>query len=177
MLVLALPGGVYLYQGEELGLPEVEDLPEDLLQDPTWERSGHRIRGRDGCRVPLPWAKNGESLGFGPNPAWLPQPAEWAHLSVEAEEADRGSMLWLYRDALRLRRELPQLGQGGGTLGWADRPDDGDVLQFTRPGGFTCVVNTGTAAVALPAGRVVLSSVPLTGDELPGDAAAWLVSD
>jgi alpha-glucosidase len=187
LLVLAMPGGVYLYQGEELGLPEVEDLPEDLLQDPTWERSGHRVRGRDGCRVPLPWAKNGESLGFGPNPGWLPQPAEWAHLSVEAEEEDRGSMLWLYRDALRLRRELPQLGAGGGSGGaltWADdlladlAPDRDDVLAFTRPGGFTCVVNTGGAPVALPPGRVALSSVPLTEDgELPGDAAAWVVAD
>jgi alpha-glucosidase len=179
MLVLAMPGGVYLYQGEELGLPEVEDLPENLLQDPTWERSGHKVRGRDGCRVPLPWAKNGESLGFGPNPGWLPQPAEWAHLSVEAEEEDRGSMLWLYRDALRLRRELPQLGADGGPLTWADElaPDRDDVLAFTRPGGFTCVVNTGTAPVALPAGRVALSSVPLTASgDLPGDAAAWVVT-
>jgi alpha-glucosidase len=178
LLLLALPGGVYLYQGEELGLPEVEDLPEDLLQDPTWERSGRTVRGRDGCRVPLPWAKNGESLGFGPSPAWLPQPAEWAHLSVEAEEEDRDSMLWLYRDALRLRRELPQLGAGGGELTWVDRPDGDEVLAFTRPGGFTAVVNTGPAPVELPAGRVVLSSVPLDDDRrLPGDAAAWVVSD
>jgi alpha-glucosidase len=176
--VLALPGGVYLYQGEELGLPEVEDLPEDVLQDPTWERSGHTVRGRDGCRVPLPWAKNGDSLGFGPAPAWLPQPRDWALLSVEAEDEDRGSMLWLYRDALRLRRELPQLGDGGGALTWLDRdvwPAD-DVLAFTRAGGFTCVVNTGENPVGLPPGRVVLSSVPvLDGDRLPGNAAAWLV--
>jgi alpha-glucosidase len=183
LLVLALPGGVYLYQGEELGLPEVEDLPEDLLQDPTWERSGHTVRGRDGCRVPLPWAKNGESLGFGPNPGWLPQPPEWAHLSVEAQEEDPGSMLALYREALRLRRELPQLGAGGGPLTWADDAleesgaDHGDVLAFTRPGGFTCVVNTGREPVRLPAGRVVLSSVPVDDGALPADAAAWLVAD
>jgi alpha-glucosidase len=174
MLVLALPGGVYLYQGEELGLPEVLDLPDELLQDPTWERSGHTLRGRDGCRVPLPWTRTGPSLGFGPAEPWLPQPTGWADLSVEAEEADRGSMLWLYRDALRLRQELPQLGAGGGELTWTG--DETDVLGFTRGRGFACIVNTGAVPVPLPPGRVILSSVPVEGGLLPGDAAAWVVT-
>jgi alpha-glucosidase len=174
LLLLALPGGVYLYQGEELGLPEVEDLPEELLQDPTWERSGHTLRGRDGCRVPLPWERTGPSLGFGSGPGWLPQPAGWADLSVEAEDEDRGSMLWLYRDALALRRELPQLGAGGGKLTWTG--EEPDVLGFTRDGGFICIVNTGSVPVPLPPGRVVRSSLPTEGNLLPADAAAWIVT-
>jgi alpha-glucosidase len=174
MLLLALPGGVYLYQGEELGLPEVDDLPDDLLQDPTWERSGHTVRGRDGCRVPLPWTRTGPSLGFGSGPGWLPQPAGWGDLSVEAEDADRGSMLWLYRDALRLRRELPQLGVDGAELTWTG--EEADVLGFTR-GSFICVVNTGAVPIPVPPGRVVLSSVPVEGNLLPSDAAAWIVTD
>jgi alpha-glucosidase len=175
LLLLALPGGVYLYQGEELGLPEVEDLPVELLQDPTWERSGHTVRGRDGCRVPLPWTRTGPSLGFGSGPAWLPQPAGWGDLSAEAEDADRGSMLWLYRDALRLRRSLPQLGAGGGSLTWTG--DEADVLGFTRDPGFVCLVNTGSTPIPLPPGRVVLSSVPVEGGLLPADGAAWIVTD
>jgi alpha-glucosidase len=175
LLLLALPGGVYLYQGEELGLPEVGDLPAELLQDPTWERSGHTVRGRDGCRVPLPWTRTGPSLGFGSGPGWLPQPAGWGDLSAEAEDADHGSMLWLYRDALRLRRELPQLGSTGGELTWTG--DEDDVLGFTRAGGFVCIVNTGSVPVPLPPGRVVLSSIPVEGNLLPGDAAAWIVTE
>jgi alpha-glucosidase len=182
LLELALPGGVYLYQGEELGLEEVEDLPEELLQDPTWERSGRTQRGRDGCRVPIPWSPDGPSLGFGAGPGWLPQPASWAGLAASVQEQDRGSMLWLYRDALRLRRELPALGGGGGSsVTWLELGDD--VLAFTRTPGFTCVVNTGSTPVPLPEGELVLSSVPL-GDPgeaaegtrtLPADAAAWLL--
>jgi alpha-glucosidase len=172
LLLLALPGGVYLYQGEELGLPEVEDLPEELLEDPTWERSGHTVRGRDGCRVPLPWTRSGPSLGFGPVPGWLPQPPDWAELSVEAQDGDAASMLTLYREALRLRRELPQLGAGGGALTWdAVAPD---VLGFTRGDGFRCLVNTSAAPVALPDGEVVLASAPTADGLLPVDAAAWL---
>ena len=174
LYVLALPGGVYLYQGEELGLPEVEDLPEALLQDPAWERSGHTQRGRDGCRVPIPWTRGGPSLGFGDAAGWLPQPAGWGDLSVEAEESDPGSMLSLYREALRLRRELPQLGVGGGRLVWTGEEDE--VLGLTRGAGFICMLNTGAVAVRLPPGRVVLSSSPTRGDLLPPDAAAWIVT-
>jgi alpha-glucosidase len=175
LYVLALPGGVYLYQAEELGLPEVEDLPEELLQDPTWERSGHTQRGRDGCRVPIPWKRGGPSFGFGDAAGWLPQPAGWGDLSVEAEEADHGSMLSLYRKALRLRHELPQLGAGGGPLVWTGEEDQ--VLGLTRGRGFVCMLNTGEVAVPLPPGRVVLSSSPTEGALLPPDAAAWIVTD
>jgi alpha-glucosidase len=177
LLELALPGGVYLYQGEELGLEEVVDLPDAVLQDPTWERSGHTVRGRDGCRVPIPWTSSGPSLGFGPADGqhpWLPQPAHWASLSVEAQEPDRGSMLWLYRDALRLRHELPQLGHGGGALVWTG--DEPDVLGFARGQGFICMVNTGNVPVPLPPGEVALSSLPLEGNLLPADTAAWILT-
>lgn len=174
LLELALPGGVYLYQGEELGLEEVEDLPEAVLQDPTWEHSGRTERGRDGCRVPLPWSDTGPSLGFGPGTPWLPQPAHWAGLSVRRQEHDRTSTLWLYRDALRLRREL----LAGGLpplLDWLDLGED--VVAFTRGAGFTCVVNLAPALLALPAGQVLLSSLPVGTDRLlPTDAAAWLAT-
>jgi alpha-glucosidase len=175
LLELALPGGVYLYQGEELGLEEVEDLPEELLEDPTWERSGHTERGRDGCRVPLPWTSSGPSLGFGENAGWLPQPAAWAGLSAQAQEADRGSMLWFYRDALRLRRELPALGAGdASSVQWLELGTD--VLAFRREPGLVCVVNTGSTPVPLPVGTVVIASAEVVGDQLPGDAAAWVAS-
>jgi alpha-glucosidase len=173
LLELALPGGVYLYQGEELGLEEVEDLPEELLQDPTWERSGRTERGRDGCRVPLPWAPSGPSLGFGSGPGWLPQPAGWAQVSAQAQEEDPASMLHLYREALRLRRELPALGAGSGAdVSWLDLGDH--VVAFSREPGITCVVNVGGDPVDLPEGEVVLASGPLTGRSLPADTAVWL---
>ncbi len=175
LLELALPGGVYLYQGEELGLEEVEDLPEELLQDPTWERSGHTERGRDGCRVPLPWTDHGPSLGFGTAAGWLPQPASWAELSVQRQEADPGSMLWLYRHALTLRRQLPALSSPDADgITWLDLGKD--VLAFRRDPEFTLVLNLGASALRLPPGTVLLSSRPLDGDGamLPPDTAAWI---
>jgi alpha-glucosidase len=179
LLELALPGGVYLYQGEELGLPEVEDLPDAVLADPVWMRSGHTDRGRDGCRVPIPWTQHGPSFGFGPHAPWLPQPVNWGRLSCQAQEADRASMLWLYRDALRIRRVL-EFGANGdeasGPLEWLELGDD--VVAFRRRQRFICVVNTGSAPVALPAGTILISSLPtpLAG-ALPTDAAIWLSTD
>jgi alpha-glucosidase len=171
--MLALPGGAYVYQGEELGLPEVEDLPDEVLQDPTWERSGHTDRGRDGARVPIPWSGDAPPYGFGPGrTTWLPQPPDWAPLTVEAETGDPASMLELYRTALRLRHELPALGDGA--LRFHDDAGD-DVIAFDRDPGFTCVVNTGPDPIALPPGQVLLSSTDLPSDgTLPADAAAWL---
>jgi alpha-glucosidase len=176
LLTLGLPGGAYVYQGEELGLPEVEDLPDDALQDPTWERAGHTDRGRDGCRVPLPWSGSAPPYGFSPEGSaaapWLPQPADWAGLTVEAETGDPGSMLELYREALRLRRETPALGDG--RLTWLDLPEG--VLGFTREPGFACVVNVTSAHVALPEGYDILLTSDDLGTEgrLPAATAAWL---
>jgi alpha-glucosidase len=172
LLTLALPGSAYLYQGEELGLPEVEDLPEDLLQDPTWIRSGRTVRGRDGCRVPLPW--NGEQPPFGFSPEggepWLPQPAGWSPLTVQAQEADPASTLWLYRSALRLRRSTAALLEE--PLRWVEAGPD--VLAFDRGESFRCMVNFSDRPVALPDGaRPLLTSAPGEGRLAP-DAAAWL---
>ena len=175
LLMLALPGSAYVYQGDELGLWEVEDLPEEVLQDPTWRRSGYTDRGRDGCRVPIPWSDGDASFGFSPEGAtaapWLPQPADFAAVTVAAQEADPDSMLALYRSALGLRGTHPALGAGG--LSW--RPAEPGVLAFDRDPGLTCVVNLSDGEVALPHGaRVLLSSAPLDGGRLPVDAAVWL---
>ena len=174
LLMLALPGGAYVYQGEELGLWEVLDLPDEVLADPIWERSGHTRRGRDGARVPLPWTADGPSFGFGPSNGarpWLPQPAAWAAMAAERQAADPASMLELYRSALRIRREHP--GLGSGPMRWRDAPEG--VLSIAREGGFLLVVNVEGAAVELPSHReVLLASGPLEGSRLPPNAAVWL---
>jgi alpha-glucosidase len=168
LLAMALPGGVYVYQGEELGLPEVEDIPEGLLQDPIWARSGNTDRGRDGCRVPLPWSGETPPFGYGGSP-WLPQPADWGALTVAAQEADTSSMLHLYRTALRIRRER----LGDGTLTWI--PLGESVLAFRRESGLTCVVNLGAEPVRLPEHEhLLLASGPAAGGLLPPDTAVWL---
>ncbi|WP_104480519.1 glycoside hydrolase family 13 protein [Actinokineospora auranticolor] len=175
LLTLALPGSVYLYQGEELGLPEVTDLPDEVLRDPTWARSGHTDRGRDGCRVPLPWDTGGSALGFGPDGStpWLPQPADWAGLSVAAQSREHGSTLELYRAALRLRRESPEL-RSDTPLTWLDA---GPEVLALRRGGFGCAVNLGAAPARMPASGVLLASGPYTVDGpdvvLPPDTAVW----
>ncbi len=179
LLMLALPGGAYVYQGEELGLPEVEDLPEAALQDPTWEQSGRTNRGRDGCRVPIPWSGTEPPFGFSPDqaskPPWLPQPAAWAELSVAAQDGAPDSMLELYRSALRIRRGHAALGDG--RLEW--RPAPPGALAFSRSPGFACVVNVSAAPVPLPAGsRALLCSGPLTAaGEVPADTTVWLELD
>ena len=175
LLTLGLPGGAYVYQGEELGLPEVEDLPEKCLQDPTWERSGHTDRGRDGCRVPVPWSGTSPPYGFSPDgasaPPWLPQPDDWAGLTVQAETGDERSMLELYRRALRLRRCTP--GFGDGEMAWLDLPEG--ALGFSREPGLACVVNVSAAFVPLPEGyTLLLSSDDLVDGGLPAATSAWL---
>jgi alpha-glucosidase len=168
LLMLALPGSAYVYQGEELGLPEVLDLPDDVLQDPMWKRSGYADRGRDGCRVPLPWSGEDPSYGFSRAAGWLPQPAIWRDLSVQAQHDDPSSMLHLYRTAIALRR-----GVSGG-LEWLDGP--AGTLALRRASGLVCVVNFGTEPVALPDGygKPICASAPLSDGMLPPDAAAWL---
>lgn len=175
LLTLALPGSVYLYQGEELGLPEVEDIPAELLQDPMYFRSGGTDPGRDGCRVPLPWSGDTPPYGFGGDRPWLPQPTGWASYTAEAQEADPGSMLNLYRTALVLRRAEPGLGEG--PMEWLDGP--ADVLAFRRDGGFGCVLNLSGEPVPLPAHRqLLLASGPLAADgRLPEDVCVWLRLD
>jgi alpha-glucosidase len=176
LLSLALPGSSYLYQGEELGLWEVEDIPDDLIADPIYERTHHRVRGRDGCRVPLPWQALAPGFGFGPPGGaapWLPQPELWRRLAADAQAADSGSMLAFYRAALRARSD--RAGLADDTLTWLDSPDG--VLAFRRACGFVCVVNLAAEPVPLPLhDEVVLASGALDGTLLPPDTAAWLSS-
>jgi alpha-glucosidase len=171
LFLLALPGSSYLYQGEELGLPEVWDLDPAVLDDPLWTQSGHTLKGRDGCRVPIPWTTAPPSYGFGAGEPWLPQPDSFAELAAAEQEDDPASTLSLYRTALRLRREhAPHDDQ----LEWHEAGDA--VVSFTRSNGLWCIVNTGAEAIDLPAGQVLVASTDLTDDTtLPGNTAAWLL--
>ena len=171
LMMLALPGSAYLYQGEELGLPEVADLDADVIQDPVFARTNGTVKGRDGCRVPLPWTDNGPSFGFGTGGAWLPQPAAFGALSVASQERTDGSTLDLYRRALRFRRE--HLARGERPFAWLETGPD--VLAFTRGDDVRCLVNFGLAGVPLDDGwTVVLASEPLTHGQVPTDGAVWL---
>ncbi|NGO09561.1 glycoside hydrolase family 13 protein [Streptomyces sp. HC44] len=175
LLMLALPGSAYVYQGEELGLPDVVDLADEVRQDPAYFRGAGQDGFRDGCRVPIPWTRDGSSYGFGSGGSWLPQPAEWAELSIEAQTGAEGSTLELYRSALAVRREQPDLGAGD-RVEWLKSPEG--VLAFRR-GEFACTANTGSDAVTVPAyGRVLLTSgeVTVTDDgeaKLPADTTVW----
>jgi alpha-glucosidase len=187
LLMLALPGSAYLYQGEELGLPDVVDLPDEVRQDPSFFRAAGQDGFRDGCRVPIPWTCDGPSYGFGDGGSWLPQPAGWGDLSVQAQTGVPGSTLELYRAALAARRAHPALGAGD-AVEWREAPEG--VLVFRRTpaeGGaaFVCTANTTGAPVEVPApGRVLLSSgteeITVTGDGtavLPADSTVWWTTD
>ncbi|MCU1550024.1 MAG: hypothetical protein JWR36_584 [Glaciihabitans sp.] len=172
LLMLALPGSAYLYQGEELGLPEVIDLPDGARQDPTFFRTNGANYGRDGCRVPIPWEAAAPAFGFSPSgKSWLPQPTEWAEFARDREERTEGSTLKLYRLALstRARHDL-----GNGDLEWLDGYGDG-VLAF-RNGEVIVVANVGQAIAELPHGELVATSEPIIGSALPPDTTAWLVA-
>lgn len=169
MFTLALPGSVYLYQGEELGLPEVWDLPEDVLDDPVWEQSGRTRKGRDGCRVPLPWTTDGPSFGFGDAEGWLPQPPEFGAMSAEAQTGDDESTLELYRSLLALRRAHVT---GDSAITWLDSPEG--VIGLRRGSGLECWLNLSGAPMPLPDGRELLvASAPIDRD-LPANTAAWI---
>lgn len=172
LLLLALPGSAYLYQGDELGLPEHLAIPADRREDPTFHRTGRAAVGRDGCRVPLPWFGDAPPYGFADLPVqtWLPQPSDWATHTVEAQLADEDSMLNLYRSGLCLRREHPALGDGEMT--WLDSgPDE---LAFARDPGFGFLINFGRKPISLPSDcRIILSSGPLDNAQLPCDTAIW----
>ena len=176
-LMLALPGSAYLYQGEELGLPEATRLGDDMRQDPTWERSGHTSRGRDGCRVPVPWTSTGPSYGFGPGAhSWLPQPEEWAELAAGKQDGLAGSTLELYRELLRTRRDV-RLGRGD--LAWLDGYGE-DVVAFTNTlldrTAIVVLANLGDEPISVPADSLLIaSSTPLEdGSRVPRDVTVWL---
>jgi len=173
MVMLALPGAVYLYAGDELGLPEV-DLPDDAIRDPVYRRSGGTDRGRDGARVPLPWTTGPAPYGFGPagSTPWLPQPPDWGSWSVELQSADLNSALAFTRSALALRTALWRGRSPVPT--WLPGPDG--VLAFRRGAGPTCVANLSDRPVPWRryGAEVLLASAPVPGATLPPGAAAWL---
>ncbi len=176
LFLLGLPGSTYHYQGEELGLHEVAEIPNSQRQDPAYWRSVDQEDwtfdglGRDGCRVPLPWEPTGPSFGFGDAAAHLPQPAWFADHAASRQHADDGSTLNLYRSALRLRREL----QSEESLEWVET-GSADVLHYRRPNGWEVVTNFAAGPAALPEGRVVLASSPVEdGGGLPGETTVWL---
>jgi alpha-glucosidase len=167
MILLALPGSTYIYQGDELGLHEVADLAPEVLEDPMANRSTTE-KGRDGCRVPLPWTAEGPSYGFGTQLGHLPQPEWFGAYAVSVQEADPDSTLNLYRRALQLRRQLLT----GSRLDWIE--SEPSVLHFARSGGIRCVTNFGAGPIDLPAGEVLLGSAHLDHGQLPGDTTVWL---
>ncbi|MDJ0340970.1 alpha-amylase family glycosyl hydrolase [Streptomyces sp. H10-C2] len=176
LLMLALPGAAYVYQGEELGLPEVLDLPDDALTDPIFHRTGSRRYVRDGCRVPLPWSGHASPFGFtAPGSTvqpWLPQPAWFAEHTTDRALSDTGSFWHLYREGLNLRRQLPQLGEG--SLRWLESPPQ--VLTFVRGDGMVCAVNFGDDPVPAPVpGIPLLASAGCPPGTLPANTAAWWV--
>jgi alpha-glucosidase len=168
LTMLALPGSAYLYQGEELGLEQVDVEPE-YRQDPSWFRTGEV--GRDGCRVPIPWDGTKPPYAFGPGEGqpWIPQPDDWEDLTVEAQLADDGSTLSFYRRALAARRAYA--GTAGDAVRLLEAP--ADVLAFER-GGLRVHLNCGEHAVPLPAGEPLIASGPLVDGRLPADTAVWL---
>ena len=169
LLMLALPGSSYIYQGEELGLPEVLDIPSDQMQDPQWFRGEGKLKSRDGCRVPLPWAKTGSSFGFGSGSSHLPQPSWFAEYSVEAQEDNELSTLNFYRRAIAIRKKL----ESEPSLVWLDSPEK--VLTFSRPNGWVCITNFSGNPVKIPAGEVLVTSSALVEGKLPSDCTAWVI--
>ena len=167
LLILALPGSTYLYQGEELGLFEVAEITPEQRQDPTYFRTNGERPGRDGCRVPLPWTADEPSYGFGPATPHLPQPDWFADYTVAAEETDPESSLNLYRAAVKLRGEL----QATETLEWHEGGPQ--VVHFARPNGWHSLTNFGSTSVPLPDGEVLLASAPLTEGQVPANTTVW----
>jgi alpha-glucosidase len=172
LLMFALPGSAYVYQGEELGLPEDMELPDSARQDPTFARTHGQRYGRDGCRVPIPWEAGAPAFGFSPSgESWLPQPAQWATFARDRQVGAQGSTLELYRSALELRERFAL---GAGSLTWLDGLGD-EIVSF-RNGAVTCIANVGTTSIGLPAGDVIAASEPIDGRVLPADTTVWMLA-
>jgi alpha-glucosidase len=177
LLMLALPGGAYIYQGEELAVPEVRDIPEDRLTDPIWKMSGFKDRGRDGCRVPIAWNSSpAGAFGFStnaqlqPDQAWLPQSPWWGSYSVESQVGITGSTHSLYTKALAIRKS--EAGLGDGPMQWLDAGKD--VIAFSRPGDFACYVNFGDP-IEMPQGaEILLASQDFSSNTIPTDTTVWM---
>ena len=183
MLIMALPGCTYIYQGEELGIHEVMDIPEDQIQDPQYLRNLKADKGRDGCRVPLPWTKTGSSFGFGDGGAHLPQPKNFGDYSIEVESADPNSPLSIFRKALALRKNLITAEE----ITWHET-GDASVLHFSRPNGLHCITNFGrnhynfdgigevihASGPLAQAGVYLVHGVETTGNDLPPATTVWV---
>ena len=170
MLLLALPGSTYIYQGEELGLQEALEIPAEQMQDPQFFRNPDLGISRDGCRVPLPWTATGPSFGFGNGGAHLPQPAWYGSVSVETQDGVKGSTLELYRELINLRKSL----QTAEDLTWVKHWLSPKLMHFKRPNGWQSITNFGSKPAKLPAGKVLATSKPLIDGKLPANATAWL---
>ncbi len=168
LLMLALPGSSYLYQGEELGLPDVTDIPSEQMQDPQWFRGEGKFKSRDGCRVPLPWSASGPSFGFGPGGSHLPQPSWYSRYAVEVQDGTPGSTLELYRSALALRRKLIS----GEKLSWL--PSATGTLWFEREGGWSSITNFTDQEMELPPGELLIASEDISAGKLPANSTVWL---
>lgn len=173
LLMLALPGGVYLYQGEELGLPDNTMIPPEYRQDPSFFRShGERI-GRDGCRVPLPWTREDEAFGFSATgTSWLPQPEDWDEYSREAQRESEDSTLSLYKKALRIRKELKL---GAGSFAWVPEHAFGNPVVFAN-NDILVIMNMSNDTVEIPFLPVVVGSEPGAGENgwLKPNQTVWL---
>ena len=166
LLILALPGSTYIYQGEELGLHEVLDIPSESMQDPQWHRGEGKLKSRDGCRVPLPWTSQGSSFGFGAGGSHLPQPAWFSELSVESQQQG-DTTLNLYRRAINLRKKMLK----SEDINWLK--SEPGTISFERDG-LICITNFGEEEISLPAANLLISSAPVSAGKLPANATAWL---
>jgi alpha-glucosidase len=171
LFMLGLPGASYLYQGEELGLPEHTTLEDDYRQDPTFARTGGQRVGRDGCRIPLPWQPNGDSSGFSESgKSWLPQPPSYKHLARSVQEQDSESTLSFYKAAIQLRK---QLSLGEGSFGWLAGHQGPNALGYENSG-VQVIYNFGVEPIDLSGLDVLISSEPLTGSRLEMNQCVWV---
>jgi alpha-glucosidase len=171
LFMLGLPGASYLYQGEELGLPEHTTLEDGYRQDPTFARTNGQRVGRDGCRIPLPWEPEGNSSGFSESGnSWLPQPVIYKDLSRLLQEGDPGSTLSFYKIALRLRK---QHGLGEGSFGWLTGHQGPNSLGYENSG-VKVIYNFGVEPIDLSGLGVLISSEPLKGSQLEINQCAWV---
>jgi alpha-glucosidase len=168
LFILALPGCTYIYQGDELGIHEVVDIPVDQIQDPVYLRNLKQAKGRDGARVPLPWTRGGTNFGFGAGTPHLPQPQWFGDFSIEAESGVAGSPLEIFRKALKLRREL----QCAEEITWHQTSSE-DVLHFSRPNGWNCITNFKAHKYSIPAGEVILASSPIVDGKISAGTTVW----
>ena len=167
-MLFALPGCTYIYQGQELGLQEVADIPEGEIQDPQYLRNLKKFKGRDGVRVPLPWKADAPFFGFSDKGSHLPQPSWFKNVAVDVQERD-GSTLSLFRKIISLRKSL----QTEEKYEWHETGDP-EVLHFSRPNGWHCIHNFEGKPFSLPAGEIILQSAPFVDGKLGPATTVWL---